>query len=115
MNAILLIVMLAITVEALVEYGKSLYRLATEKDKKNFVLQLAAVAVAIVLALLANADLYSYLGVTFGSVPGVGCVLTGIFLSRGSNYISDFIGRIRNGGGYITIEDYLPEMDIKLE
>lgn len=94
MDMILLVLILAVTVEGFVEYGKSIAALATQKDKKPFILQLSALAAAVSLALLTGADFYSELGVVF-AYPMVGSVFTGVFLSRGSNYVSDFIGRLR--------------------
>ena len=97
MNALLLVLVVAVTVEALVEYGKSIFNLAVEKDKKTLVLQLCAVVGGMALCLLTGADIYSGLGVAF-KYPGVGCLLTGVFASRGANYVSDFIGKLSNVG-----------------
>lgn len=79
-----IIFILALTVEALIEYGKLIFQ--KEINWK----QIAAVIVAVGLAVLAQTDLYAILGVTF-VVPYVGMVLTGILFSRGANYLSDFI------------------------
>lgn len=97
MDTFLLVGMLAVIVEGLVEYGKSIWKLATEKDKKALILQLAALAISIFLCLLTGADFFSGLGVVF-AWPLVGSVFTGVFISRGSNYVSDFIGRLRGAG-----------------
>ena len=43
---------------------------------------------------IAGADLFAVLGVEF-AVPWIGTLLTGIFASRGSNYVNDLIGKIR--------------------
>lgn len=94
LGAVVLMMVVAVTVEGLVEYGKSVYKLLAESGKKALALQLAALAVAVFLCLTAGADLYAWLGVEF-VVPHVGCVLTGVFASRGANYASDFIGRVR--------------------
>lgn len=113
MDWFFLILVVAITVEGLVEYGKSVVKLATEKDKKPLVLQLSALAGGILLCLLTGADLYSALGVVF-KYPGVGCLLTGIFASRGSNYVSDLIGRLRNPTRSFEIEG-IPAEQLELE
>lgn len=91
MNIIVLII-LAITVEALVEYGKSIF-----KKSLNWTQFIAAV-LAIGLALAAGVDLFEIVGVSF-KVPFVGVVLTGIIFSRGANYLSDFMKRIQSLGG----------------
>ncbi len=87
-----IILMLAVTVEALVEYVKSLGRAALGSWKRA-TLQLAAVAAGITLCLAARADLYAVLGLGF-AYPWMGQALTGILISRGANYVSDFVGRM---------------------
>ena len=90
MEMILLFIVLAVVVEALVEYVKTIVSM----DRQAIILQLSALAVSIFLCLIAKADVFKQLGVTF-YLPYVGCVLTGVFASRGSNYASDIIGRLR--------------------
>lgn len=85
-----LILVLAITVEALVEYSKLIF-----VEKKINWKQIAAMAVAVFLAFATGADLFALLGVTF-IVPYVGVVLTGILFSRGANYVSDFMKRLQS-------------------
>ena len=79
-----IIFILAITVEALIEYGKLIFT-----AKINWK-QIVAIILAVILAVAANVDLYKLLGVTF-IVPYVGTILTGIMFSRGANYLADFI------------------------
>ena len=71
MDIIIVVLMLAVVVEALIQYVKSF-----------------------VAAFSTGADMFSALGIAF-DWPTIGVVLTGIFLSRGSNYISDFIKKMR--------------------
>ena len=94
MEAIVLFLTLAVTVEGLVEYAKKII----EGERRAVVIQLCALVVAVALCVLAGADIYASLGVTF-SVPYVGCVLTGIFASRGANYASDILGKLQSSGG----------------
>lgn len=94
MDKIALIIMLAVTVEALVEYGKSFAQAITGGKYTAVVLQLCAAVVSVLLCVLSGADMYAALGVPF-SLPAVGMVLTGIFASRGANFVSDLIGRLR--------------------
>ena len=89
---ILLFIVLAVIVEALVEYVKTIIVM---EDKKAIAIQLSALIVSVTLCLLAGADVFSELGVAF-QVPYVGCVLTGVFASRGANYASDLVGRLRS-------------------
>lgn len=86
---IVIIFVLAIIVEALVEYGKLLFTKAGVNWK-----QIAAVLISIGLAFAAQADLFKLLGIPF-IVPYLGIVLTGIIFSRGANYLADFIKLIQ--------------------
>ena len=52
------------------------------------------IIMSVLLCVLSGADMYAALGVPF-SLPAVGMVLTGIFASRGANFVSDLIGRLR--------------------
>lgn len=98
MNMILLFLTLAVTVEAIVEYGKTILSACYAGDFKTAVLQLSAVATAILLCVLTGADLYAALGIPF-AYPVAGCILTGIFASRGANYASDILGKLQKAGG----------------
>lgn len=102
MEGITLILVLAITVEALVQYGKNIVAMALNKEYKTFATQLAAVVLAVLVCLATGADLYSLLGVSF-AVPWLGILLTGVVISRGSNYASDFIKRLQSPSPAKTI------------
>ncbi len=104
MDMVFLIIVVAITVEGLVEYAKSVGRMFADGAKHTLGIQLGAMLVAVLLCLIFGADVYRYLGVPV-AVPWVGCVLTGIFASRGSNYISDLIGRLRKGSPWELAQD----------
>jgi len=84
----MIIIVLAITIEALIEYAKEII-----KGEIAWA-QVGAIGVAILLAIAANADLYEVGGIEF-NIPYLGMILTGIFLSRGSNYVSDLIGKFQ--------------------
>ena len=94
MDIIIVVLMLAVVVEALIQYVKSFVAAFSTGDKKTAITQLAAVAIAVTLCFSTGADMFSALGIAF-DWPTIGVVLTGIFLSRGSNYISDFIKKMR--------------------
>lgn len=94
MENIVLILIMAIVVEALVEYGKTIGKAFTAGEAKTAVTQIMAIVVAVMLCLVANANLFSALGINLG-YEWVGVVLTGIFASRGSNYVSDLVKRIQ--------------------
>lgn len=92
MTQIALTAMLAVTVEALVEYAKSLLGALTQGGWKTLIVQLLAAVVSVLLCLLSGADLFDVLGIELGDIGGR--VLTGILIARGSNYLADFINRI---------------------
>lgn len=89
-----LIFILAITAEGLIEYFKNLIG----GDRRTAIIQIGALLVSVALCILSGADFYAMLGATF-SLPYVGCVLTGIAVSRGSNYVSDILGKLQGAGG----------------
>ena len=92
MSMIALSIVMAITVEGLVELGKSIGKAALDGDRKTAATQLAALIIS--CALCMAADVYDALGVSF-AVPWLGMILTGILASRGSNYIADFVKRLQ--------------------
>lgn len=94
MNMILLAIVMAITVEGLIEYAKTVGKAVSDGQWKLFVTQVASIVIGVLLCLAVGADVYAALGVTF-ALPWIGTVLTGIFASRGSNYISDLAKRLQ--------------------
>lgn len=98
MQGILLIIVLATIVEGLVQYGKTVIDAFSNGAKKTAITQLIAMIIAIALCFTTGADLFAALGIAF-NWPTVGIVLTGIFCSRGANYLSDFIKKIQSISG----------------
>lgn len=94
MDMILLALAMAVTVEGLIEYIKTVGRAVLEKAWKTAATQGCALALGVVLCFAVGADLYAALGVNF-ALPWIGSLLTGIFASRGSNYLSDLISRLQ--------------------
>ena len=94
MNMVVLVLMMAVTVEALVEYGKSIGKAIIAGEAKTAITQLSAVLISVLLCFAVGADFYSALGVTF-AWPWVGNLLTGLFASRGANFVSDLIGKLQ--------------------
>ena len=86
-----LLLVLAILVEALTEYVKNLIH---ARDRNGIITQACAMAFGILLCVGSGADLFGMLGIPF-RIPMIGCVLTGIFASRGANYVSDLITQIQ--------------------
>ncbi len=65
MTGIVLMLVLAVTVEGIVQYIKSIIEMVTKKDYKTAVTQLSALVISVALCLMAGADVYGALGVTF--------------------------------------------------
>lgn len=86
------IIAVAILIEGLVQYGKNIADMFYGGDKKTAITQLVTIAIGIALAFAFNANMFVPLGLTVNSY--VGMVLTGIVMSRGSNYVSDLISQI---------------------
>ena len=68
MSMIALSIVMAITVEGLVELGKSIGKAALDGDRKTAATQLAALIISCALCMAAGADVYDALGVSF-AVP----------------------------------------------
>ena len=94
MQMILLAIVMAVTVEALIEYVKQIAKALSSGEVKAAATQVVSILLGVLLCLAVGADVYGALGVAF-AVPWVGTVLTGIFASRGSNYLSDFAKRLQ--------------------
>lgn len=90
------IFILAITVEALVEYFKLIF------NKTINWKQVGAIILGIVLSVLCGTDLYKMVGIDF-MIPFVGSVITGIIFSRGANYLADFVKRIQTQKAAVDI------------
>lgn len=89
---IAVIIAVAILIEGLVEYGKNITDMFYGGEKKTAITQMVTIIVGVALAYAFNADMFIPLGLTVNHY--VGMVLTGIVMSRGSNYVSDLIGKI---------------------
>ena len=72
---------------------------------------MAAILISVFICFAAGVDLYALVGVFF-TVPWLGTLLTGIVVSRGSNYTSDFVKRLQNPDiGEIVLEDVIGVAD----
>lgn len=82
------LIFVAIIIEALITYAKTFV-----VDKKIQWQVVASAVLGILCAVAFNVDLFKIGGIT-SSIPYFGIVLTGILLSRGSNYLYDIIKKI---------------------
>ena len=112
METIIIILMLAITVEAMIQYAKTIIKMLEDKQYKTFFTQVAAILIAVFISFAAGVDVYSLVGLSF-AVSWLGTLLTGIVISRGANYTSDFIKRIQNPNFEgIVLEDVVDSVDV---
>jgi hypothetical protein len=80
--------LIAIIVEGVVEWIP-----APENGKAAFWKRLFALVVGTVTCIATETDLFGMLGMAI-SWPFMGSILTGILVSRGSNFIHDFVGKL---------------------
>ena len=80
----------AILIEAIITYLNQFF------VQENFCWQMAlSIVLGIVIAVAYKLDLLACFNLK-SDIPYTGCILTGILLSRGSNYIFDLITKLLN-------------------
>ena len=79
-----------LVVESVVETIKMLFG-----DGKFNISKLGSLIFGVLLAIAYNLDLLSLIGLN-STIPFVGCIITGVFLSRGSGFIHDLLEAIFN-------------------
>ena len=89
---IAVIIAVAILIEGLVEYGKTIADTFNDGEKRTALIQVITIVIGVGLAFVFDADMFVPLGLTVNHY--IGMVLTGIVMSRGSNYVSDLVGKI---------------------
>ena len=89
------LVLMAVVIEGVITYIKEIF-----VNKNVMWQQVLGIVLGIVVAIGYNADLFALFGLT-STIPLLGCVLTGVLLSRGSNYIFDLVKQLQ---GYQTKE-----------
>ena len=87
-EAFLTVIILATLCEAVVEWLKDLVPKIEGTGAK-----VAALVVGLILAFGASQNIFALIGIEF-LYPAVGFILSGILISRGSNYLHDVIARI---------------------
>jgi len=97
MKTIGLAIVVAVIVEALVEYGQTIYDMVAEYEYKKAIKQGVAIAVAILFSFQLKVTLLTWLMADTFAVsisPVFDMTVSGIFMSRGANYLSDFVRMI---------------------
>ena len=87
------VIVMSYVVEALVETLKMIW----DKDKISNS-KIAALILAIIVSIAYRIDLILAVGIE-AVWPVFGYILTGILISRGANFVSDFVGMIKGIGG----------------
>lgn len=82
------VIFLAVIVEGIVEWVKTIY----QSGRFNWP-ALIALLIGVVVCIGTGVDLFKLVGVPI-AWPILGQALTGILISRGSNYIHDFLGNL---------------------
>lgn len=100
MDKAALVFVVPIFIEALVEYAKNIFGMFEGGNMKAGIIQIVTVIIGVLMAVLFNADMFGFLGISVNHIAGM--IITGIIFSRGSNYVSDLIKRV--GGGNNKIE-----------
>ena len=88
---------LAVITEALTEYVKLLLGEEIAKKLGKWVM-LISMAIGIGIAFTLNVDLFIIIGLNV-QIPFVGIILSGIFGSRGSNYLHDILKKLDGAKG----------------
>lgn len=90
--------MVAIVLEALIEYFKTILHMVETREYKTAITQAITIALGIFLAIAFKLQLFNGALVEFYENlhvnPALDMILTGILFSRGSNYFSDLIGKL---------------------
>lgn len=70
-------------------------KMTFQKDKYATIDRIGALILGVLLAISCNLDVLSLLKVN-SKIPYLGVILTGVLISRGSNFIHDFIQIVTN-------------------
>lgn len=94
MKSIGLAIVVAVIVEALVEYGQTIYDMVAEYEYKKAIKQGVAIAVAIIFSFQLKVTLLTWLmsgNFDVTVIPAFDMIISGFFMSRGANYLADFV------------------------
>ena len=118
MKMIGLALIVAVIVEAIIEYGQTIYDMVAESDYKKAIKQGMAIIVAILFSFQLNVTLLSWMiSGTFDVTvnPIFDMIISGIFMSRGANYLSDLIRMIFRIGTDSQDDDFWDMFDFEEE
>ena len=116
MKMIGLALIVAVIVEAIIEYGQTVYDMVAEYDYKKAIKQGMAIVVAILFAFQLKVTLLDWMiSGTFDVTvnPIFDMIISGIFMSRGANYLSDLIRMIFRIGTDSSDDDFWNMFDFE--
>lgn len=93
MDTFVTFALVAVLIEGIVHIVQNIQE--KETSWKYWASLILGIVISVLVAVNWNLDLFKMAGLPEGQIPYVGAVLTGIVLSRGSNYISDLVGVIK--------------------
>lgn len=104
------IIMMAVIIEGLITYAKTFF--AGGKFQWQ---QLLGICLGVSVALVYNLNIFGLIGFTT-AVPFVGAILTGVLISRGSNYIFDLIRTLQGiGSGNVQTNNLVSDPPLVTE
>lgn len=98
MTQFITLILMATIVEGLITYTKAFF--VGGKPQWQMIV---GIVLGVTVALAYNVDIFVILGIP-SVVPHVGAILTGVLISRGSNYIFDLIKTLQSEGGESEVE-----------
>lgn len=101
------LVIIAILVEAIWENLKMVW-----KEGKFNINMIGSLVLSVAICSFTGSDIFSIVGINL-NLPVLGCILTGIIVSRGANFVNDIFSKLREKNN-ITIEDDLGDDDYGL-
>lgn len=101
MKSLVFLIMACVVVEALVEYYKTICKMIEKKEYKTAITQGVTIVIGICVAFWFNLHLFNgvlsgiYEELKVNPIPStIDIILTGILISRGSNYFSDLASKL---------------------
>lgn len=95
-----IIIAAVVLTEALTQYGKTIVEMFKAEDKSKGIYQLITILIGLFIAFsFDNVNLFALIGMAAN--PIVAKIVTGILISRGSNWCFDFFKRIREPFGAV--------------
>lgn len=85
------LILVSILVEAIWENCKMIW-----KEGKLNVNMIGSLILGIIVCLSAGLDLFQIIGIGL-NIPILGCILTGIIVSRGANFVNDLFTKLQGG------------------